>query len=379
MPDLLSTLRESRRDVYVVLVLVGLALGEVLLRGLEPRTPLLVLAVLTPLPLVWRARSPLEVLAVSVALLIAGELIAQLDGYPVALGCVAVIATYSAAAHLRGRRTETADVLVIVAIVGSAAVAATKHWDGSVATNVASALISLTVLFRGAWSAGRWVQARRDRERAAVEEREERARAVLRQERARIARELHDVVAHAMSVIVLQARGARHSLPVRPEETREALEAVERAASHGLAEMRRLLSALREHGESADLAPQPSVEHIDSLAADVRAAGLPVEVRVEGASRELPASINLCGYRIVQEALTNTLKHAGPATARVLIRYGEDALEVEVTDTGAGDRNGSTGGEGLAGMRERVAVLGGRLQAGPQQHGGYAVTARLPL
>jgi signal transduction histidine kinase len=379
MPNLLSTLEDSRRDVCLAFGLVVLALGEVLLRGLEPGTSLLILSVLMPLPLVWRVRAPLEVLAVSVALLIAGELIAQQDGFPIALGCVALVATYSAAAHLRGRRAESADLLVIVAIVGSAAVAASKHWDASVATNVASALISLTLLFRGAWSAGRWVQGRRDRERAAIADREERARAVLREERARIARELHDVVAHAMSVIVLQARGARHSLPVRPEETREALDAVERAASHGLAEMRRLLSALREEEESAALAPQPSVEQIDSLVAAVRAAGLPVEVRVEGASRELPAGIDLCGYRIVQEALTNTLKHAGPARARVLIRYGEDALEVEVTDTGAGDRNGGPRGEGLAGMRERVAVFGGRLHAGPQQGGGYLVTAWLPL
>src|SRR4051794_12993 len=122
MPVRLSNLRDFRRDVCLALALVVLALGEVLLRGLEPRTPLLVLAVLTPLPLVWRACSPLEVLAVSVALLTAGELIAHLDGYPVALGCVALIATYTGAAHLRGRRAATADFLVIVAIVGSAAV-----------------------------------------------------------------------------------------------------------------------------------------------------------------------------------------------------------------------------------------------------------------
>ncbi|MGH3113548.1 MAG: sensor histidine kinase, partial [Gaiellaceae bacterium] len=177
----------------------------------------------------------------------------------------------------------------------------------------------------------------------------------------------------------LQARGARHSMLERPDEAREAVDAVERTASHALSEMRKLLGALRDEGESAALAPQPSLDQIDALVADVRAAGLPVELRVEGASRELPAGIDLCAYRIVQEALTNTLKHAGPATARVLIRYAEDAFEVEVTDTGAGDRNGSAPGQGLAGMRERDAVLGGKLQAGPQREGGYLVAARLPL
>jgi signal transduction histidine kinase len=380
MPNLFRTLKDvSRREIVLALALVVLALGETLLRGLEPRTPLLILALLTPLPLAWRIRFPLEVLGASVAALIVGELVAHRDDYPVALGCVALIAAYSAAAHLRGRRAETADFLVIAAIVGSAAVAASKNWDGSVATNLVAALISLTILFRGAWIVGRWMQRRRDRARAAIAEREQEAQAALREERARIARELHDVVAHAMSVIVLQARGARHSLLERPDEAREAVDAVERTASQGLSEMRRLLSALRDEGESAALAPQPSLNQIDTLVGEVRAAGLPVELRIEGASRELPAGIDLCAYRIVQEALTNTLKHAGPSTARVLLRYAEDAFEVEVTDTGAGDRNGGSPGQGLAGMRERVAVFGGQLQAGPQRDGGYLVTARLPL
>src|SRR4051794_10676061 len=136
MSDLLSTVRDSRRDVFLALTFVVCAVGEALLRGLEPRMPLLILAVLMPLPLVWRTRFPLEVLAVSVSLLIVGELIARQDDYPIALGCVALVATYSAAAHLRGRRTETADFLVIVAIIGSAAVAASKNWNVSVTTNV---------------------------------------------------------------------------------------------------------------------------------------------------------------------------------------------------------------------------------------------------
>jgi signal transduction histidine kinase len=380
MSNPLRALRDvSRREALLAPAFLVIALIEILLRGLEPRTPLLALALLLPLPLVWRIRFPLEVLGASVVLLVVGELVAHRDDFPIALGCVAVVAAYSAAAHLRGRRAEVADFLVIAAIVGSAAVAASKNWNGSVATNLVAALISLTILFRGAWIAGRWMQRRRDRSRSAIVEREQQAQVALRAERARIARELHDVVAHAMSVIVLQARGARHAFLERPEEAREALDAVERTASKGLSEMRRLLGALREEGESAALAPQPSLNQIDALVADVRGAGLPVELRVEGASRELPPGIDLCAYRIVQEALTNTLKHAGPATARVLLRYAEDEVEVEITDTGAGDRNGSAPGQGLAGMRERVALFGGQFQAGPQREGGYLVTARLPL
>ena len=126
-----------------------------------------------------------------------------------------------------------------------------------------------------------------------------------------------------MSVIVLQARGARHSLLERPDEAREAIEAVERAASQGLAEMRRLLGSLREDEATADLAPQPSLGELDALLADLRSAGLPVELRVEGASREVPVGTSLCAFRVIQEALTNTLKHAGPASAEVLVRYGE--------------------------------------------------------
>ena len=380
MSNPLRALRDvSRREALLAPAFLVIALIEILLRGLEPRTPLLALALLLPLPLVWRIRFPLEVLAASVVVLVVGELVAHRDDFPIALGCVGLVAAYSAAAHLRGRRAEVADFLVIAAIVGSAAVAASKNWNGSVATNLVAALISLTILFRGAWIAGRWMQRRRDRSRSAIVEREQQAQVALRAERARIARELHDVVAHAMSVIVLQARGARHAFLERPEEAREALDAVERTASKGLSEMRRLLGALREEGESAALAPQPSLNQIDALVADVRGAGLPVELRVEGASRELPLGIDLCAYRIVQEALTNTLKHAGPATARVLLRYAEDEVEVEITDTGAGERNGSAPGQGLAGMRERVALFGGQFEAGPQREGGYLVTARLPL
>jgi signal transduction histidine kinase len=239
--------------------------------------------------------------------------------------------------------------------------------------------VFLTITFRVAWLAGKWMQRRRTKERARVAERAEQAREALRAERARIARELHDVLAHAVSVIVLQARGARHALTDQPQEARTAIDAIERTASQALGEMRRLLNVLRADDNGATLAPQPSLAQMEPLITQVRAAGLPVELHIEGMTRELPAGIDLCAYRIVQEALTNSLKHAGPATAAVLLRYGNDALDVEIADTGTANVNGDSAGLGLAGMRERVALFGGQLESGPRPGGGYLVKAWLPL
>jgi signal transduction histidine kinase len=249
--------------------------------------------------------------------------------------------------------------------------------DPGSGTNVFIGFVFLVITFRSAWLTGKWMQRRRERARALIAEREDKARTALREERLRIARELHDVLAHAVSVIVLQARGAQHALADHPEEAREAIEAIERTASQALAEMRRLLTVLRED-DAAALAPQPSLAQLEHLASDVRAAGLPVELQVEGRPRELPPGADLCAYRIVQEALTNALKHAGPATARVVVRYRADALELEVGDTGQGG-NGDLVGLGLAGMRERVAMFGGQLESGAGPDGGYFVKARLPL
>jgi signal transduction histidine kinase len=178
-------------------------------------------------------------------------------------------------------------------------------------------------------------------------------------------------------VIVLQARGARHSLTDDPDDARHAVDAIERTASQALSEMRRLLAILRAD-DAATLAPQPSLEHLEALAVEVRGAGLPVEVQVEGEPRGLSPGVDASAYRIVQEALTNALKHAGRARAVVTIRYGPDALDLEVADDGKGATNGD-GGHGLIGMRERAAVFGGTIEAGPQQGGGYVVRARLPL
>jgi signal transduction histidine kinase len=203
-------------------------------------------------------------------------------------------------------------------------------------------------------------------------------------ERARIARELHDVVAHHLSVMVIQAGAARRLLDVEPEQTRAALAAIEDAGRQGLGAMPGLLQALRDDGQADTLAPQPTLRELDALVAQVQAAGLPVALRIEGTPRPLPAAVDLSAYRVAQEALTNTLKHAGPARAELLVRYGRDTLEITAIDNGDGGEPtangpGHPGGQGLVGMRERVGLFGGELRAGARPEGGFGVWARFPL
>jgi signal transduction histidine kinase len=222
-------------------------------------------------------------------------------------------------------------------------------------------------------------------ERAARLEREQatEARAAVAEERARIAREMHDVVAHSLSVMVVQAEAAEAMLEVDPQRAQRPLSAVQDTGREALTDLRRMLGALRAPDEGApSLAPQPGLAGLDALAEHVREAGLPVDLRIEGEPRPLPAGIDLSAFRIVQEGLTNVLKHAGPARAEVLVRYDPDAINLEVTDDGrgsGGDRE--NGGHGLVGMRERVAVYGGELRAGPRPapERGFALSARLPL
>jgi signal transduction histidine kinase len=221
------------------------------------------------------------------------------------------------------------------------------------------------------------------RERAAVLEaaREELARRAVTEERLRIARELHDVVAHSMSIIAVQSGVGAHVLDSQPEEARKALAAVEATSRQALIEMRRLLGVLRAEAEPrGSLAPAPGLADVEALAAEVARAGVRVEVRIEGAPAELPAGLDLSAYRIVQEALTNVVRHAGPATARVAVGYAADRVTVEVVDDGrGGDPGRDHGGHGIAGMRERAELYGGTLEAGPGPGGGFRVAASLPL
>jgi signal transduction histidine kinase len=222
-----------------------------------------------------------------------------------------------------------------------------------------------------------------DRERRAQiaeRERDVVAREAVVEERARIARELHDVIAHHVSMIVLQAGAERRVLDDANASTREVLETVERTGRSALTEMRRLLGMLRADA-SEPLAPQPGLTDVPMLVMQLREAGLPVELQVDGEPRELPVGIDLSAYRIVQEALTNALKHAGMASASVNIRYGSESLELEIADDGTGTSTTpvASGGHGLVGMRERVALYGGRLDAGRRPNGGFAVRVLLPI
>jgi signal transduction histidine kinase len=216
----------------------------------------------------------------------------------------------------------------------------------------------------------------RGRAERAERSREERIRAATADERARIARELHDAVAHSMSVMVIQAEAAEEMLAGDPERARIPIERVQRVGREGLAEMRRLLGVLRQD-ESPVLAPQPGVAALPQLVDQVCSTGLPVELDVLGEPRPLPAGVDISAYRIVQEALTNAIKHAAASRVVVRVRYGEE-LELEIVDDGVGGLAPGSSGHGLVGMRERVALYGGTLDTGRPAGGGYRVRATLP-
>ena len=246
--------------------------------------------------------------------------------------------------------------------------------------------VFIPLRFVVAWVAGwalreRSEQAEAAEERAAQAEREREAaaRIAVAEERSRIARELHDIVAHAVSVMVLQVGAVRHKLPDALAEDRDALRSVERAGRTALAEMRRLLAAMRRDGDEAELLPQPGLDGLDSLLDEIGRAGLPVELHVDGEPFPLPRGVDLSAYRIVQEGLTNALKHARASDADVTVRYRPDELKIEVRDNGQGSATSDGLGHGLVGIRERVKIYGGEMSAGTATGGGFVLSTRLPL
>jgi signal transduction histidine kinase len=250
----------------------------------------------------------------------------------------------------------------------------------------ASQFVFLPLVFAVSWLAGFAVRERAEQVEAAEEravraerEREAGARIAVAEERARIARELHDIVAHAVSVMVLQVGAVRHKLPDTLAEDRDALRSVEQAGRTALAEMRRLLAAMRTDGEEAALAPQPGLDRLDSLAAEIGRAGLPVHLHVDGDPFPLPRAVDLSAYRIVQEGLTNALKHAHASQADVTVHYLPDELELEVRDNGQGGSTSDGLGHGLVGIRERVKIYGGEMSAGTPTGGGFLLSTRLPV
>jgi signal transduction histidine kinase len=340
------------------------------------------LVLLHTLPLVARRRFPGTVLALVVASGLAG---AALGLPPFFLGPAILVAVYSVAAY--GSRWVSLAGLT-VAELGLAALQRTPfkfEFEGL-------ALVGFMGILAAAWLLGHFAHNYRTyaaglEERTAELEqaREALARRAVVEERLRLARELHDVVAHAMSVIAVQSGVGAHVADSRPGEVGKALAAIEVTSRAALTELRRLLGVLRQDGDpQASLAPVPGLANLDVLLAEVAEAGLAVRLRVEGAPAPLPAGVDLSAYRIVQEALTNVVKHAGPAHAQVTIRYRDQEVAVEVIDDGrgvaavAGDGGKGTG-HGLIGMAERVAAFGGDLEVGPRPGGGFRVAARLPL
>ena len=360
----------AARDVLLAVVLAAFVELEVLTTDVAgPEAGLVPLGLTATLPLVVRRRWPVPVLA-TVMLSIIGISVVS-DGHEPQLTLLPLlVASFSAGAF--SPRT-AASVGVAIALAG-------------VLVNQPDDFVVMGPLVLGTWLVGRLVrahssQAARLAELTQVLEREQadNARLAVERERVLIARELHDVVAHSVSVIVVQAGAERLTLGDDRPGTREVLLAIEQTGREALVEMRRLVGMLRRGDERPELAPQPSLARVEDLVDHVRRAGLPVELTIEGDGSGLAPGVDVSAFRIVQEALTNALKYAGRAPTTVRIRYGERLLELEILDEGSGRavRNGD--GQGLIGMRERIAVYGGELEAGPRAGGGFAVRARIPI
>jgi signal transduction histidine kinase len=289
-----------------------------------------------------------------------------------------VILTYSVAAYEDRRRALAGLALVLVGLILHEAFDPLNRDMLNLAGAIPFDLAAVAAWLGGAYTRTRrlYVAELRDRAERAEREREERVRSATAQERARIARELHGAVAHAMSVIVVQAEAAEEVLGPDSERARVPLQRIQRLGRDGLTEMRRLLGVLRQDIEP-ELAPQPGLEAMEQLVDQMCAAGLPVTLTVEGPPRPLPAGVDISAYRIVQEALTNTLRHAHASRATVVVRYG-DPLELEIADDGVGGSRRAGAGHGLVGMRERVSLYGGELELDTRNGHGFRIRATLP-
>jgi signal transduction histidine kinase len=386
-PRLVSLARNPRvqgaGDLALALVLAVTSVLPILVKDDpswgHPEALAVALAVLSTVPIAWRASRPLAVAAI--ILFANGGCVYAAAPHSAALQpfVALTLAFYSVGSRLEGPRSLWAPLVLALAAV-PLFVAAVVH--GQSAGNA----IPNYVWLIATWAVGRTVRGWRHQtvaleaaNREMEEQRELRTQAAVTVERGRIARELHDVIAHNVSMIVVQAGAAARVLKSDEPHVRDALAAIEATGRETVDEMRRLLGVLRRAEDGLALAPQPGLRDLESLVAHVREAGLPVELCFEGEPIALPPGIDLSAYRIVQEALTNALKHAGGARAEVTVRYETSAVELEIRDDGNGAGDGGGTGHGLIGMRERVALWGGRLDAGRPEGGGWAVHARLPL
>ncbi|MFJ7768119.1 sensor histidine kinase [Streptomyces sp. NPDC097107] len=381
-------------DCFWALVLLGISVMSVApqeeARGTDMTALTVPFVLLLCVVIALRRLMPEKMLLLAVALGL-GQLALDVSTMPADFALLVIVYTVAATGARWASRTALAVGLC-------AAPVAQLRWpmeDAGMGSNIAITVFQ-AVPFALAWVLGDSIRTRRAyfaqlEERAArlEKEREAQAKVAVAAERARIARELHDVVAHNVSVMVVQADGAAYVLDAAPDQARKALETISSTGRQALAEMRRLLGVLRtgEHQEAGEYVPQPDVQQIEDLVEECRSSGLPVDFKVEGTARRLPSGLELTAYRIVQEALTNTRKHGGPnAGASVRLVYFDDGLGLLIEDDGKGaphelyEEGGFDGqGHGLIGMRERVGMVGGTLDAGPRQGGGFRISVLLPL
>jgi signal transduction histidine kinase len=360
----------------VASTLWAVALTQEIARGLGDAagTAAIGIAIAHGASVVLRRRLP----RVLIVALLATALAYRVVGLPPwFLGPATLIGVYTVAVRTPRTTSLAALALVLAVLVGSA-IGMSPGWDS---------LALYSAITVGAWVLGDLVRRRQAEaaEHAARAEQleaatEELARFAVTEERLRIARELHDIVAHSMSVVALNAGAARVAAASDPAAATAALATIEATSRSALAEMRHLLHVLRDERGAASIAPLPGLADLDQLVAGIADAGLTVELAVEGTPLDIPSGVDLAGYRIIQEGLTNVLRHSAARTAQVTVRYGRDCLELGVSDPGpARTRTAQPGGSGLIGMRERIMLYGGTLESGPTAAGGYAVRATLPL
>jgi signal transduction histidine kinase len=371
--------RVVRGDLAVAMLLFGAWQVEAftLTQVESPRAAVTLLSgLMVTAPLALRRRFPVAV-GITQALAFVLWEASSIEGYLTVPLIAAVIGLYSVGAYAERSRS-VAGLAVVLGLVALGVALSPDHGPGDFGFGA--------LVFTAPWLAGR--ARRRDRQQTHAlreltheldRERDAEARLAVAHERSRIARELHDVIAHCVSTMVVQAAAAEQVMQSRPTRAKEALGSIQSTGRDAIDELRRLVGILRESDESPALAPRAGVDELETLADKTRRAGLPIELKIEGRPRPLPPGVDLCAYRVVQEALTNALKHAGPARAEVSLRYTRDSLSLEIVDDGQGTPGPQGAGFGLLGMRERVDLYGGDLESGQLKGGGYAIRVTLPL
>ncbi|MGH3009863.1 MAG: sensor histidine kinase [Gaiellaceae bacterium] len=364
-------------DLLVALAVAVLSIVEIRSEHLAPYAASVPLSLLQAAVLAWRRRAALAALLVAMAALFVETAAGVSLHKPVGPIVVGLVIVYSVAQYEPLPRAFAGLAAALAGIFASIqlAVANGESYSGTDRAFIAFLLVAPWLVGRALH--GRTREAEESSQRAQRLERERHV--AVEQERARIARELHDVIAHSLSVMVVQAGAAEQVVKRSPERALDPIRSIQETGRQALSEMGTLLGMLREGRDELGLAPQHGVADLEALLEQTRQGGLPAELTIEGTPRPLPPGLDLSAYRIVQEALTNARKHAGDARAEVRLCYRPDVLEIEVLDDGAGAVNGAGGGYGLVGLRERVAVFGGDLEVGPRSSGGFAVRARLPL